>query len=381
MDVQDIGSFVDAIYRAHIYTTAVLRIYARLGDDVSHINPGRKVVRLALAHIDWAPKRCQVIELPGTGRVRDLRSMRIASLLASATEIVVALGLDDQLVAISHECDYPPAVLDRPRVSRPRFDPDGLPAGAIDAAVRQAMAEHGSVYELDADGLREANPDLILTQAVCEVCAVPTSLAEEAARALDGRPTVLSLDAHSMDEIFASITAVGAATATEELAARVVAGFRGRVDAVRRAVAGRGPVDVLAIEWLDPPFLPGHWTPEMVNAAGGNAIGSSAGTPSKQTDWRALAAADPDVLVVMPCGYGLEASVQDSRVYLDELGRVASRAIGEGRAFVVDGSAYFNRSGPRVVDGVEILGALLHPEVFPEYDLTGKAVALPESSH
>ncbi len=320
-------------------------------------------------------------ELPGTGRARDLRDMRIASLLASATEIVVALGLEDQLVAISHECDYPPAVLDRPRVSRPRFDPNGLSAGAIDAAVRQAMAEHGSMYELDADRLREANPDLILTQAVCEVCAVPTSLAEEAARALDGRPTVLSLDSHSIDEIFASIVAVGAATATDEAATQVVAGFRGRIDAVRRAVAGRDPIEVLAIEWLDPPFLPGHWTPEMVEVAGGKLFGSSAGVPSKQTDWGSLEASDPDVLLVMPCGYGFEASVRESRGYLDELRRVAYRAIGEGRAFVVDGSAYFNRSGPRMVDGVEVLGALLHPEVFPGYDLAGKAVALPQSSH
>ena len=307
--------------------------------------------------------------------------MRIASLLASATEIVVALGLDDHLVAISHECDFPPAVLDRPRVSRPRFDPSGLTAGAIDAAVREAMADHGSVYELDADRLRDTNPDLILTQAVCEVCAVPTSLAVEAARALDGDPTILSMDSHSMEDIFDSVIAVGTATRTEELARRVVTGFRARIDAVRRAVERQAPVRVLAIEWLDPPFLPGHWMPEMVEAAGGTVIGSSAGIPSKQTDWGAIEASDPDVLVVMPCGYGLEASVRESREYLDELHRVAGQAIDAGRAFVVDGSAYFNRSGPRMVDGVEILGAILHPKVFPEYDLTGKAAALPQPSH
>ena len=336
---------------------------------------------LVLAYIDWGRKPCQVTELPGTCRVGDLAAMRIASLLASATEIVVALGLDDQLVAISHECDYPPSVLNRPRVSRPRFDSNGLSAGAIDAAVRDAMAEHGSVYELDANRLRDAKPDLILTQAVCEVCAVPTSLAVEAARALDGDPTVLSMDSHTMDDIFDSVIAVGAATGTDELARQVVAGFRGRIDAVQRAVEGRDPVSVLAIEWLDPPFLPGHWTPEMVESAGGTVIGSSSGVPSKQTDWGAIEASDPDVLVIMPCGYGLEASVRESQGYLDELRRVAGRAIGAGRAFVVDGSAYFNRSGPRMVDGVEILGAILHPEVFPEYDLTGKAAALPQPSH
>jgi len=335
----------------------------------------------ALAHIDGGPKPCQVIELPGTRQVSDLAAMRIASLLASATEIVVALGLDDQLVAISHECDYPPSVLDRPRVSRPRFDSNGLSAGAIDATVRETMAEHGSVYELDTDRLRDAKPDLILTQAVCEVCAVPTSLAVEAARALDGDPTVLSMDSHTMDDIFDSVLAVGAATGTSELARHVVAGFRGRIDAVHRAVEGQDPVRVLAIEWLDPLFLPGHWMPEMVEAAGGTVIGSSTGIPSKQTDWAAIEASDPDVLVVMPCGYGLEASVRESRGYWDELQRVAGRAIGAGRAFVVDGSAYFNRSGPRMVDGVEILGAILHPEVFREYDLTGKAVVLSQPSH
>ena len=154
--------------------------------------------------------------------------MRIASLLASATEIVCVLGLEDDLVAISHECDHPPEVLDRPRISRPRFDPDGLSGGEIDAAVRESMAMHGNVYILDEPALREVAPDLILTQAVCDVCAVPTSLACEAARSLDGA-TVLSLDAHTVDGIFSTIIRVGEATGTTARAERVVAGLRARV--------------------------------------------------------------------------------------------------------------------------------------------------------
>jgi iron complex transport system substrate-binding protein len=299
--------------------------------------------------------------------------MRIASLLASATEIVAALGLEERLVAISHECDYPASVLDRPRVSRPRFDPEGQSAGAIDAAVRSAMAEHGSVYRLDADRLRAVSPDLILTQAVCEVCAVPTSLAQEAAEALDGRPAVLSLDSHSMEDIFQSILAVGDATESGDRASRLVARFRSRLDAVRRAVAGRTRVSVLAIEWLDPPFLPGHWTPEMVEVAGGELLGAAPGAPSQQTDWDTLADYDPDVLVIMPCGYDLAASIEEAKTHAGRIAGVATRAVASGRAFVVDGSAYFNRSGPRMVDGVEILGALLHPDVFREYDFSCKA--------
>ncbi len=299
--------------------------------------------------------------------------MRIASLLASATEIVFALGLDDQLVAISHECDYPPGALTRPRVSRPRFPLDGLSSGDIDAAVRQAMTEFGSVYELDADCLRDTNPDLVLTQAVCEVCAVPTSLAERAVEVLDGETRVLSIDSHTIDDILASIAAVGRAAGVEDRALTVVADYRRRLDAVREAVSSRRRVRVLAVEWLDPPFLPGHWTPQMIELAGGTTLGSEASVPSKQTDWADLLGLDPDVLIVMPCGYGLDAAVQDARAHADHLHSVATRAMGEGRAFVVDGSAYFNRSGPRMVDGVEILGALLHPDVFPGYDLTGKA--------
>jgi iron complex transport system substrate-binding protein len=306
--------------------------------------------------------------------------MRIASLLASATEVVYALGLGDQLVAISHECDFPPEALSKPRVSRPRFEPRGLSSGAIDGAVRTAMAEHGSVYVLDQERLKAERPDLILTQAVCQVCAVPTSLAEDAARLLDHGARVVSLDAHSVEDIFQTIRQVGAAAGARERAQRLVANLEGRLDRVRRAVTGLDRPTVLAIEWLDPPFVPGHWVPQMIALAGGTCLAGETGRPSRQVSWDELAGLDPDLLIVMPCGYGLEASRREGAAHAEQLARVAPRALASGRAYVVDGSSYFNRSGPRVVDGIEILARLLHADRAPQVDLTGKAEPLAPSA-
>jgi iron complex transport system substrate-binding protein len=299
--------------------------------------------------------------------------MRIASLLASATETVCALGLDDRLVAISHECDYPAHVLNRPRVSRPRFDPDGLASGEIDAAVRQALATHGSVYTLDDAALRAAAPDLILTQDVCQVCAVPTSLAEQAARALEGRARVLSLDAHSVEGILATVEQVGEAAGIETRAREVAAGLRDRIEGVARRVAGHGRPRVLALEWLDPVFVPGHWGPEMVALAGGENLAGSPGRRSQQLEWSAVSGLDPDVLLILPCGYDLARARAEADAHRDRLLALAPRAVREGRAWVVDGSAYFNRSGPRVVDGIEILARILHPDLMPEVVLAGRA--------
>lgn len=299
--------------------------------------------------------------------------MKIASLLASATEIVYELGLDDQLVAISHECDYPAEALVKPRLSHPRFDPAKLTSAQIDAAVRECMAEYGSVYEIDADLLRSLNPDLILAQAVCEVCAVPTSLALTVSQALDRTPRILSLDSHTIVDILDAVIlvaeAAGEATRGEAVAARL----QSRLNAVAARVKGARRPRVLAIEWLEPPFVPGHWTPEMITLAGGVDLFGTPGRPSRQLTWDELGSADPDVLVIMPCGYGLSQSRADADRYAEQLHLVARRAIEAGRGYVVDGSAYFNRSGPRMATGVEILGAILHPERFPEYDLKDKA--------
>ncbi|MFN2397337.1 MAG: ABC transporter substrate-binding protein [Gemmatimonadaceae bacterium] len=298
---------------------------------------------------------------------------RIASLLASATEIVAALGLAEQLVGISHECDYPADILDRPRLSRPRFDPAGLTSAAIDTQVRQAMKEHGSVYVIDAERLAAVRPDLILTQAVCEVCAVPTVSAQEAAEQLNYAPKILSLDSHDLGGIHDTVLQVGRAAGVEPRAQEYVTWMTERVAAVRVRVANRRLPRVLALEWLDPPFLPGHWVPEMIEAAGGTNICGRAGERSREVNWSALAGCDPDVLVIMPCGFGLEASLADASRHAAALRALAGRAIESRRAFVVDGSSYFNRSGPRVVDGIEILAALFHPDAVTDVSLACRA--------
>jgi iron complex transport system substrate-binding protein len=290
--------------------------------------------------------------------------MRIASFLASGTEIAVALGLQDSIVAISHECDWPPDVLDRPRISSPRFDPEGMTSGEIDSAVRDAMGQHGGVYAIDEDLLTQLSPDVILTQAVCEVCAVPTPGVRDLVARRGLAAHVVSLDAHTVQDILSSIVQVGAAADATGEAADVVADLEARIERVRAAVRDAARPRVLAIEWLDPPFAPGHWVPEMIGIAGGENLVGAAGSHSTQTTWNALAGLDPDVLVIMPCGYGLEATQRDAEAARERLEAVAQRAIGNRRAFVVDGSAYFNRSGPRFVNGIEILAGLLHPEVF-----------------
>ena len=290
--------------------------------------------------------------------------MRIASFLASGTEICVALGLQESVIAISHECDWPPDALDRPRLSRPRFDPAGLSSGEIDSALREAMQQHGSVYEVDEDLLTQLAPDVVLTQAVCEVCAVPTPGVRDLVARRSIPANVVSLDAHTVQDILDSILQVGAATDAKGEAADVVAAIGARMDGVVQAVKGAARPRVLALEWLDPPFTPGHWVPEMIALAGGENLAGTAGAHSTQTTWEELRGLDPDVLLIMPCGYGLEASKRDADAARAHLLAVAPRAIDAQRAFVVDGSAYFNRSGPRFINGIEILAGLLHPELF-----------------
>ncbi|MGH7444808.1 MAG: ABC transporter substrate-binding protein, partial [Longimicrobiales bacterium] len=215
---------------------------------------------------------------------------------------------------------------------------------------------------VDADRLEALAPDLVLSQAVCEVCAVPTPGVRDllTARGIDAR--LLSLDAHTVDEIQESIRQVGAALGIEDRARALLDEHERRIAAVEAAVAGRLRPRVLALEWLDPPFAPGHWLPEMIEIAGGTNLLGVAGGHSTQAGWEDVAGLDPDVLIVMPCGYGLEASLADADRFADELRTVAPRAVAGGRAFAVDGSAYFNRSGPRYIDGIEILAGLLHPE-------------------
>jgi iron complex transport system substrate-binding protein len=303
----------------------------------------------------------------------DRRSGRIVSLLPSATEIVCALGLGDRLMGVSHSCDHPAEVMAKPRVSRPRFVPDGLGGAEIDAEVRRVLREHGSVYEVDVDAVAGLAPDLVLTQGICDVCAVPEHQAIAALAGFPSPPAVVTLDAHDVSAILAGIRTVGRATGVEGRADDCVATIERRMAAVRARVAERPRPRVLALEWLDPPYVPGHWVPELVALAGGELVAGVARRPSYQVGWDELRGADPEVLLLLPCGFGLEQTRREADRYRRILGDVAGRAIAAGRAYVLEASAYFSRSGPRVVDGLEILAALTHPDLFRDIPLTRRA--------
>lgn len=280
------------------------------------------------------------------------KGRRIVSLLPSATEIVCALGLEDRLVGISHSCDYPESIVDRPRLSWPRARLDGLSSGEIDAAVRTALRDYGSVYEVDVAGITALAPDLVLTQGICDVCAVPERQVIDALR-LQEKTEVVTLDAHDLEAIFHSIRAVGSATGVTEQAERLVADMQRRIDAVRARVSGRPRPRVLALEWLDPPYVPGHWVPELIEAAGGDLVAGTAHQPSYRVEWDELRALEPDVVLVIPCGFDRSAArlaAQRHDALLQSFGV---------KVHCLDASAHFSRSGPRVVDGVELLSEIL----------------------
>lgn len=272
---------------------------------------------------------------------------RIVSLLPSATEIVCALGLEARLVGISHSCDYPPSIRDRPRLSRPRANLDGLSSGGIDEAIRAALRDHGSVYEIDVAAIRALEPDLILTQGICDVCAVPRSQVIDSSLGAQ----IVTLDAHDLAAITASIHDVGSATGAGAQAERLVAEMAHRIEAVRERVAGRPRPRVLALEWLDPPYVPGHWVPELVDLAGGELLAGTARRPSYRMDWPELHKLKPDIVLIMPCGFSLHDARREAERYHEHIRGLAATTR------VLDASAYFSRSGPRVVDGLEILAA------------------------
>ena len=300
-------------------------------------------------------------------------AQRIVSLLPSATEIVCALGLGEQLVGVSHSCDYPPEVNRKPRVSHPRRDFDGLSSGAIDAAVRAALQNHGSVYEIDVARIAELAPDLVITQGICDVCAVPERQVIEALSGLPSSPHILTLDAHDLAAIVSGIRDVGCVTGAEGRAAECIAGIERRIRAVEARARGRPRPRVLALEWLDPPYVPGHWVPEVVARAGGELLAGVAGRPSFRMAWDELhdLGPPPDVLLIMPCGFSLVDARRDADAHRDALRRLSPRS------YVVDASAYFSRSGPRVAQGIEIVAAIVHPDCFRDVSLEGRAAIFP----
>jgi len=282
--------------------------------------------------------------------------MRIASLVPSATEMLFALGLGGDVVGVTHECDYPPEAAGLPHLTRTVLPP-GLGAGEIDAAVKEVVGEGRALYSLDEERLAGLEPELIVTQAVCEVCAVSYEDVVAVAGRLPGEPRVLQQDPSSLGEVLEDVTRLGAAAGIEPQAAEIRRGLEARLEAVRAAVAGEPRPRVLALEWLDPPFLGGHWVPEMIELAGGEDVVGRAGQKSPQVEWEDLAGLGPDAIVAMPCGWYLEDSRAQALAHRERL-----EALGGGRVFAVDAASTFSRPGPRLVDGVELLAHLFHPE-------------------
>jgi iron complex transport system substrate-binding protein len=286
--------------------------------------------------------------------------MRIVSLLPSATEIVYALGLERHLVGVTDECDWPPQARTVQAVSR-----SALPAAAepaeIDRLVSASIGGGQPLYRLDTDAIRDLRPDLVLAQDLCAVCAVPSGHVTQALDVLGCQAEVLSLDPSSLDEVLDGVLQVAKAAGVQQRAHEVVAGLRERLASVRAAVEGLKRPRVFALEWGDPPFNGGHWVPEMLQVAGAEAVLACPGAPSVRVTWAQIEAVAPQVVVFMPCGYGLQAAVEEaSRSLLGRPGLAGVEAI-----VVVDASAYCSRPGPRLVDGVEILAAVLHPGRLP----------------
>ena len=286
--------------------------------------------------------------------------MRIVSLAPHATELCFAIGLGDELIAVTHECDFPRAARELPRVTRNRL-PAGLSSSEIDAAVREATAGGGSIYELDEELLRRLQPDLIVTQALCSVCAVSYDDVATLASELAVQPRVISLDPHTLGETLADVRTVAQATGRRDEAIDLIARAAGRIDRVRLAVRGVRRPTVAALEWLDPPFTAGHWTPQLIEYAGGVDVLGSAGEPSQAVDWETLAAAEPEVVIVMPCGYDAPRALEEARAHADRLAELRA-----SKVVAVDAAAYFSRPGPRLTDGLELLAHILHPHQVPQ---------------
>jgi iron complex transport system substrate-binding protein len=294
--------------------------------------------------------------------------MRIVSLVPSATEMLYALGLGSDLVAVTHECDYPADARGLPKVTRDLL-PTGLSAAEIDAAVKERTLAGESIYELDEDALKELAPDLIVTQALCSVCAVSYDDVRTIADELDSQPMVVSLDPHTVGEVLGDARTLAQATNRKDAAVDLIAEASARIDRIRVTTRNVRRPRVVALEWLDPPFVAGHWTPQLISFAGGDDLLGFPGENSEERTWEELAAVSPDIVIVMPCGYGAEIAHREAEMHRDELAMV-----GAGEVVAVDASAYFSRPGPRIVDGLELLAHILHPELFP--DAPGQALAV-----
>ncbi len=293
--------------------------------------------------------------------------MRIVSLLPSATEIVYALGLGDDLAAVTDECDYPAEATTKPVASRSAL-PSGRPLSArgIDDVVRERMGQQQPLYQVDRALIQRIQPDVILAQDLCRVCAVPSGDVKDALKDLGVDAEVLSLDPSTLDEVIETVVEVGRFLEREDRASEIAESLRARVEKVRRTALRLPSIRVLALEWSDPPFVGGHWIPDMVEIAGGTNLLSAKGEPSREVTWRQIADATPEVIAFMPCGYYLEEAEGEALALYAHPDFAATPAAREGSVFAVDASSYFSRPGPRIVDGLEILAWAIHPEAYPQ---------------
>jgi len=286
-----------------------------------------------------------------------LNLVRLVSLLPSATEIVYALGLGENLVGVTFECDEPSAARLEKTIVVGGRDTRGMTPREIDSYVRAQLAAGADLYTLHARALADLRPDLILTQDLCRVCALPSGHVDEALGYLGCQADVLSLDPHSLDDVLGSILEVGRRTGVGDRAMQLVDELRARLARVAAAVAGRPRPAVAVVEWVDPPFTAGHWIPDLVSAAGGRPVAAQPGVPSVATSWAAVAAASPDLIVVAPCGYHLPGAVEQARS--------AAQALPGLPVWAIDADGIVVRPGPRLVDGVEAIASILHPGAVP----------------
>ena len=285
--------------------------------------------------------------------------MRIVSLVPHATELLFALGLGEQIVGVTHECDFPLEATDLPAVTR-NVLPDGLGPAEIDAAVRERTGAGESIYELDEELVRELEPDLIVTQALCHVCAVSVDEVQALAQTLPGPPRVIALDPTTYGETLGDVRTIAQATDSRDAALDLIARTARRADIVRLAVRGAPRPRVAALEWMDPVFVAGHWTPQLIEMAGGEDVLGFAGEPSRQATWEEVAAGQPEIVIVMPCGYDAARALVEAEEFAANL-----RTLGADHVVAVDASAYFSRPGPRLADGLELLAHILHPDRVP----------------
>jgi iron complex transport system substrate-binding protein len=300
--------------------------------------------------------------------------MRIVSLVPSATELLFALGLGDHVVGVTHECDFPPQARELPKVTRAMLA-ENLSAAEVDAAIKQRTMTGESIYHLDGDTLGALEPDLIVTQALCQVCAVSEDDVRAIAEEIETQPMVVSLDPHTIGEMLGDLRTIAQATDSRDEAVDLIKESAERIDRVRVGTHQARRPRVVALEWLDPPFAAGHWVPQMIEYAGGEDVLGFAGEPSEEQTWEMIAAVSPDVVIVMPCGYDVEIAHREAEMHRDQLA-----ALGAGEVVAVDAGAYFSRPGPRLLEGLETLAHILHPELFPRAPTTVLTVDLGETA-